>query len=144
MKKKVNVIQIKGIRGIIAAIFIVSCLIAGFVAFPAIVCTKAWNFLALNIDRMPTIGVLQGLLLWAIMVVSYFVFRKEKVVVCMKSPEGLNEEELKAVFADLKKQSQEDPIIHAMMKARESELKLQATEKIQPSETESTPVNTEK
>jgi len=144
MKKKVNVIQIKGIRGILTAIFIVTCLIAGFGAFPAIVCTKVWNLLAINFDKMPSIGFFQGLLLWAIMVVSYFVFRKEKVVVCMKSPEGLNEEELKAVFADLKKQSQEDPIIQAMMKARESELKLQSTEKIQPSETETTPVNTDK
>ena len=37
--------------------------------------------------------------------------------------EGLSEEELKAVFADIKKQSIEDPILHAMMKAREAELK---------------------
>ena len=41
----------------------------------------------------------------------------------MKSPKGLDEEELKAVFADIKKQSIEDPILQAMLKAREAELK---------------------
>ena len=41
----------------------------------------------------------------------------------MKSPQGLSEEELKAVFADVKRQSLEDPILQAMLKAREAELK---------------------
>ena len=44
----------------------------------------------------------------------------------MKSPQGLSDEELKSVFADMKRQSLEDPILHAMMKAREAELKYKA------------------
>jgi len=70
-------------------------------------------------------------LLWGIILAAYFVFRKERVVVCMKSPQGLSEEELKAVFADIKKQSLEDPILQAMLKAREAELKYKAQEKQQ-------------
>ena len=37
----------------------------------------------------------------------------------------------KAVFADIKKQSLEDPILKAMLKAREAELKYKAQEKQQ-------------
>ena len=44
----------------------------------------------------------------------------------MKAPQGLNDEELKAVFANIKQQSIEDPILQAMMKAREAELKYKA------------------
>ena len=40
----------------------------------------------------------------------------------------MNEDELKAVFADIKKQSIEDPILQAMLKAREAELKIKAQE----------------
>ena len=137
MKKNINVIQIKGIKGIIIAAFVVTCLAAGFISFPGIVCTKLWNLASAQIDSLPAIGILQGVLLWAILVVSYFVFRKDNVVVCLKSPQGLSEEELKSVFADLKKQSQEDPILQAMLKARESELKIKSTEFPQ-NETEST------
>ena len=46
----------------------------------------------------------------------------------MKTPQGLNDEELKAVFADIKKQTQDDKIIQAMLKARETELKLNEKE----------------
>jgi hypothetical protein len=146
MKKNLNVIQIKGIRGLIIAGLVVCCLAAGFIAFPGWVGMHAWNFIASNIENLPAIGLFQGVLLWGIIIASYFTFRKEKVVVCLKSPQGLNEEELKAVFADMKKQSLEDPILQAMMKAREAELKYKAQQEMenkeaeQPSETNSTQV----
>ena len=61
----------------------------------------------------------------------------------MKTPEGLNEEELKTVFADLKKQSKEDPLLQAIIKAREAELKVKTTE-VQANENETTTINSEK
>ena len=124
MKKNLNVIQINGIRGLIMAGFIVVCLAAGFIGFPGWVCMHIWNFAVSYTMQMPAIGILQGLLLWGIMVAAYFTFRKEKLVVCMKSPQGLSEEELKAVFADIKKQAQDDKIIQTMLKAREAEWKI--------------------
>ena len=63
------------------------------------------------------------------MVAAYFTFRKQKLVVCMKAPKGLSDEELKAVFADIKKQAQDDTILQAMIKAREAELKLKDEQK---------------
>ena len=128
MKRNMNVIQIKGIKGIIMAIFIVTCLAAGFIAFPGLVAMYGWNALAAHYPQIPSIGIIQGVLLWGIIAASYFVFRRDKVVVCMRSSEGLSEEELKAVFADIKKQSMEDPILQAMMKARETELRLKESE----------------
>ena len=132
MKKNLNVIQIRGFRGLIIAGLVVTCLAAGFIGFPGLVSMYVWNWIASYSLNIPTIGLVQGILLWSILVVSYFVFRKEKVVVCVKSPKGLSEEELKAVFADIKKQSMEDSILQAMMKARETELKLQTPSSEQP------------
>lgn len=129
MKKNFNVIQINGVRGLIMAGFIVTCLAAGFGAFPGWVCMHLWNFGASYTNALPSIGLIQGLLLWGIMVAAYFTFRKQKLVVCMKAPKGLSDEELKAVFADLKKQAQDDTILQAMIKAREAELKIKDEQK---------------
>ena len=123
MKKNLNIIQIKGIKGLIFAGFVVTCLAAGFIAFPGWVCMQLWNIIASYTTTMPAIGIFQGLLLWGILVVSYMVLRRERVVVCVKTPQGLSEEELKMVLADMKKQAQEDPMYQALMKAREAELK---------------------
>ena len=124
MKKNLNVIQVKGIRGLLMLLFVGSCLFAGFAVFPGWIAMHAWNYMASYGGGVPTIGLVQGVLLWGIRVVAYFTFRKERVVVCVKSPQGLNEEELKAVFANIKKQAGEDKIIQSMIKAREAELKL--------------------
>ena len=128
MKKNLNVIQIKGVKGLIMLVMVGCSLVAGFIVFPGWVAMNIWNVLASLVNNAPSIGIIQGVLLWGIIVASYFTFRKERVVVCMKTPQGLNEEELKAVFADIKKQTQDDKIIQAMLKARETELKLNEKE----------------
>ena len=128
MKKNLNVIQLKGVKGLIMLVMVGCCLVAGFIVFPGWVAMNIWNVLASLVNNAPSIGIIQGVLLWGIIVASYFTFRKERVVVCMKTPQGLNEEELKAVFADIKKQTQDDKIIQAMLKARETELKLNEKE----------------
>lgn len=130
MKKNLNVIQIRGIKGLFVAGMVVICLAAGFIVFPGWVWMNLWNFAVSYISDLPSIGLVQGVLLWGIILAAYFTFRKEKVVVCLRSPKGLSEDELKTVFADIKKQAQEDPVLQAMMKAREAELKLDS----QPSE----------
>lgn len=128
MRNNLNVIQIRGIRGLIIAGLVVCCLAAGFIVFPGWVGMHLWNIAASYIENLPAIGLIQGVLLWGIIIASYFTFKKDKVVICFKSPKGLNEDELKAVFADIKKQSIEDPILQAMLKAREAELKIKAQE----------------
>ena len=62
--------------------------------------------------------------MWGIIAASYFTFRKEKLVVCMKASEELSEEELKAVFANIKQQMQNDIFVKNMFKAHEAELRI--------------------
>ena len=123
-----NIIKINGIKGIATLIMAGSCLFAGFVVFPGWVAMNIWNYLASLTLTVPSIGLVQGVLLWGIMIALYFITRKERLVICVKSPQGLSEEELKTVFAEMKKRAQDDTVIQAMMKARETELKLKEPE----------------
>lgn len=131
-----NIIKINGIKGIATLIMAGSCLFAGFVVFPGWVAMNIWNYLASLTLTVPSIGLVQGVLLWGILVALYFIMRKERLVICVKSPQGLSEEELKTVFAEMKKRAQDDTVIQAMMKARETELKLKETENIEDKKTE--------
>ena len=137
MKKNLNVIQIKGFRGILYLAFLGCCFVAGFGWFPGWVCMKLWNLAALHFYQIPQIGIIQGLLLWGIIVASYFTFRKEKLVVCMKTSEGLSEEELKTVFEDIKKQTNEEMFLKNLLKAREAELKIKNLNECNISKTDS-------
>lgn len=129
MKKNLNIIQIRGIRGIIIALCVASCLIAGFIAFPGLILMNLWNMLAFNLINLPPIGLIQGVLLWGIFISIYFLLRKDRFIVCVKSPKGLSEDELKSVFANIKEQSKEDMILQAMMKSKEAELKIQSEQR---------------
>jgi len=96
-----------------------------------------WNYLASYLIAIPQIGLFQGILLWAIILTSYFLLRKDRVIVCMKSTQGLSEEELKTVFADIKRQSMEDPILQSMLKAKEAELKYKIQQNLEIKDAES-------
>ena len=124
MKKNLNIIQINGTRGILIVIGIVCCLAAGFIYFPGWVAMHIWNFISAYVEQMPAIGIIQGILLWGIAAASYFIFRKEKLVVCMRASEGLSEDELKKVFADIRERAENDTLIQSMIKARQAELRI--------------------
>ena len=124
MKRNFNVIQIKGFMGIVYLAFIGVCLAAGFGWFPGWVCMKLWNLASSYFTQIPAIGIFQGILLWAIIAASYFTFRKDKLVVFMNSSDGLSEEELKAIFADMKKHVKDDLFVKNMIKSRDAELRI--------------------
>lgn len=128
MKHNMNVIEIRGIRGIILTGCAICCLAVGFIGFPGWVLMHIWNYAVSFSADIPSIGIIQGVLLWGILIAAYFAFRKDPLIVCVKTPKGLSEEELKSVFADLKESSKEDLILKSMLKARETELKLKAEE----------------
>ena len=92
MKKRI--IQINGFGGILMALFIVSCLIAGFVGFPALVSMFAWNYIAVKTGSVMTISYLGGLLLWGIIVLSYFIFHKRHTIVSFGLSGNITKEEL--------------------------------------------------
>jgi len=111
MKKNLRVLQINGFRGLFLTLFIISCLVAGFVAFPALLTMHAWNFLATKTGSFPTIEFIQGLLLWAIIAFSFFIFNKRKFIVSFNSKQELSEDEVKEVLSKIKSQAVKNEIL---------------------------------
>lgn len=105
MRKNLRVIQINGFRGLLMAVFVVCCLIAGFIIFPAFVSMNAWNYLSVKTGSFPVINFYQGLLLWGIIVFSVYIFNKRKFIVSINAPQELTDEEVKDVVSRFKAQS---------------------------------------
>ena len=101
MKKSVKVIQINGFSGLLTVAFIVCCLAAGFIAFPALVCTYAWNFIAHKVG-IATVGYLGGLLLWGILVVSYMILTSKHKLISFGRINSLSDEEMQSVISRIK------------------------------------------
>lgn len=105
-KNKLRVIQISGIRGLLSAAFVVVCLIAGFVGFPALVLNKLWNHVADITGTIPYINMFQGLILWAILAVSYMILNKKQRYLVAFEPKT-NRREIKDIINEIKAQSAE-------------------------------------
>lgn len=106
MKKNLKVIQINGFRGLCLTLFIISCLIAGFIAFPALLTMNAWNYLSLKTGTFPSISFYEGILLWAIIAFSVYIFNKRKLIVSFNTQHELSDDEVKDVISRFKSQSQ--------------------------------------
>ncbi len=102
MKKNMKVIQINGFRGLVLALFIASCLFAGFIIYPAFMCMFLWNALADKISSVAHITFWAGLLLWAIILLSWIIFGKRKLLVSFKTPTELTDDELDDVISKIK------------------------------------------
>ena len=114
MKRNTKIIQINGFRGLILALFTVTCLAAGFIVFPGFVAKNIWNYFS-GYGYMPVINLFQGILLWAMIAISYFIItdRRKQSFIAVKSPKELNEEELKQVMNAIKMHTQRHMIISA-------------------------------
>ena len=121
MKKNFNVIQINGIKGLIMAGGIVACLFAGFVMFPGMVMKTVWNIISSSIGIIPQIATLQGVLLWGIVVVSYFAFRRKGFMVEFKSADDLSRDEMDKVMQRIRMERQSDILTKALMNAKKME-----------------------
>ena len=103
MKRNAKIIQINGLRGIVMAMFIITCLVAGFVIFPGFVAMHTWNLFATFI---PKLNIYQGVLLWAIIAFILFVINKQTFSVSFASPKELNDEEMNILMERIKMDSQ--------------------------------------
>ena len=101
-KNNVRVIQINGLRGLLLTLFIISCLVAGFAVFPAFLTMNAWNFFAIKSTSFPQINFQQGLLLWAIIAFSAFIFSKRKFIISFGAEQELSENEVQKVVSKIK------------------------------------------
>lgn len=134
MKNRPKIIQICGIKGILTALFIVTCLAAGFIAFPGYVAMTIWNHFTTGIT--PAINLYQGILLWAIVAIIYFIATKQRFAVSFGAPKELNEEELKVLMERVKMQSQARMINKMMLKEFEEVKKEELSNENKSSENE--------
>ncbi|GEM_PF-614343 len=134
MKNRLNVIQINGIKGILFIIGAVTCLAAGFILFPGFVMKCGWNLVSAFTGAVPTIGLLQGTLLWGIMVVSYLILVGKKIkFVEFKSTDDLTPGEMDAVMQKIREErqaEQADLITKSIMRARELNMNARAREEM--------------
>ena len=126
MRRNARIIQINGFRGLLTALFIITCLAAGFIAFPGFVAMNIWNYFAGS--NVPQINLYQGILLWAIIFLTYFIATKQRVAVSFATPKELNEEELKTLMERVKMQSQARMINKMILKNIEENEKISQTQ----------------
>lgn len=104
-----KIFQINGFRGLIATALIICCLFAGFVLFPGVVAAHLWNKYFVNLLSFPVIDTFQGVLLWLITAISYYIISNGKLPVSFETPENLSDAELNMIMkkarisADLRK-----------------------------------------
>lgn len=89
-----KIFQINGFKGLIMAAFIACCLFAGFVVFPGIVAMFLWNKYLVGLLSFPVLNIFQGVLLWGITAVSYYIITNGKLPVSLETPESLSDAEL--------------------------------------------------
>lgn len=104
MKRNTRIIQISGLRGLFFAVFVVVCLGAGFIAFPALMAMQAWNYAA-EYFAFPPINIWQGVMLWAIVAISCFIINQRgKYLVALNSKKGLSDEDIKRLVERVHRQ----------------------------------------
>lgn len=118
MKRNLRVLQINGIRGLFFALFVLSCLIAGFVAFPAFLIMNAWNYVSNTTLVIPPVNFCEGLLLWAIIAFSAFLFTKKKFIVLFNAKQELTDDEVMEVVSKIKSQAMSSKILNDMNVAK--------------------------
>ena len=133
MKRNAKIIQINGFRGLIMAMFIVTCLVAGFVIFPGFVAMNIWNHFATYI---PQLNLYQGVLLWTIVALIGFILNKQSFSVTFASPKELNDEEMNALMDRIKLQSQAKMLNEMMLKNLEEIQKEEVQETVKPTDNE--------
>ncbi len=101
-----KIVQINGFRGLITVAFIGTCLFAGFVLFPGYVAMYLWNKYLTVPYMLPVLNLFQGVLLWAIVAVSYLIVTKKDMAVSFKSSRDLSDSELDMIIKRAKINSQ--------------------------------------
>lgn len=133
MKRNAKIIQINGLRGLVMAMFILTCLVAGFVIFPGFVAMNVWNTFATFI---PKLNIYQGVLLWSIIAFILFVLNKQTFSVTFASPKELNDEEMSMLMERIKMDSQAKMFNKMMLENLEKLEKEEVTETVENKETE--------
>jgi len=122
MRKGPKIIQITGFRGLMIVAFVVTCLCAGFIVFPAIVAMHTWNYISSYFYNLPKINIWQGILLWAMIALSIYTINKNKKTISFVQPTELSDEEMNYLMKRIKLQKQAQKINTILAKAEDLNL----------------------
>ena len=127
MNKNFKVITINGMRGVLAAIFIVLGLIAGFIISPGWVCMHLWNHIFEDSNTVALMNIYQGIMLWAIIALSLYALNNKKALIGFGSYQGLSPEQIKDLMARAK---QSEAKMMNDIEAINKEIKMELEKKI--------------
>ena len=98
MNKNFKVITINGIRGMLAAFFVVCGLIAGFIISPGWLCMKLWNLISEYSSYSVSMNLFQGIILWAIIALSLYALNNKRALIGFGSYPGLSPEQIRDIM----------------------------------------------
>lgn len=130
-----KIIQINGFRGMMMAAFIVAGLISGFVACPGIVIMRLWNRY-LTVYGMPVLDAFQGVLLWVIVALTYYILTKGYMPVSFASPDKMSDAEFDMIMKKAKIHSDLRKMNSKIMTMDKFEKEIQNTKKYKQEEQE--------
>ena len=133
-----KIIQICGIRGIFLALFIVMCLFAGFVVFPAKLAMLAWNYVADKYFIFPEINLFQGALLWGFVALGTYLLNDRQLAISFHQPKELSDDEMKTLMHRVRTQKAAEQVDEKLLNkepATDSEGSDSKEEVLKPDET---------
>jgi hypothetical protein len=104
MNKHGGIIEIRGLKGLFTAIFIVCCLITGFTVFPGFIAMNIWNLITPYITDMPHMNLIQGVLLWAIVFTLWFSFNGKMPTLNFCCERRMDEKEIQEFVSKIKEE----------------------------------------
>lgn len=132
-----KIVQIDGFKGLITALFICAGLFAGFVLSPGYLAMHLWNKYLVNLLMFPQLNLLQGVLLWAIVAISYCILCKKGFAVSFKNSPDLSDAELDSIIQQAKSNSKIQMMNKVINKTDKLEIKRDEFIKSSPVEKDS-------
>lgn len=118
-----KIVKIDGIKGLITALFICAGLFAGFVISPGYIAMHLWNKYLVNLLMFPQLNLLQGVLLWAIIGISYCITCNKGFAVSFRESPELSDEEVDSIIQKAKNNSKLKMMNKIMTKSEKFEIK---------------------
>ena len=111
MKNRLNVIKINGFSGMFVAALLIGCVIEGVIIFPSKMLMHLWNYIALYVNNMPTMTLIHGVILWAIIALSTYAILRDKSPISYHSPNVISDEDIREIIEQAKQMEKVTPVI---------------------------------
>lgn len=100
MKKNIKIVEISGIRGFLVVTYAIICAAAGFILFPAWALMSLWNLFGIYVYKLPTMNLIHGFMLYAIIVLLYFATNSRKSFFGISSA-NISDSHIAAIMKDI-------------------------------------------